>query len=159
MARKAPAMATADVTIRDAGVADTPRLVALIAAGGLDGAAPDADLAPYADAVRELADDKHSAILVAEVRARVVGMCQLIGFRHVQHRGGLCAEIESMHVDPTRRGDGIGGLLLEAAVDRAREWGAYRVQLTSNVQREDAHRFYARHGFAPSHVGFKRLLG
>ncbi|MGH3743487.1 MAG: GNAT family N-acetyltransferase [Mycobacteriales bacterium] len=147
-----------DVTIRDAGVADTPRLVALIAAGSIDGGPPDTDLAPYADAVRELADDKHSAILVAEIKASVVGMCQLIGFRHVQHRGGLCAEVESMHVDPARRGSGIGGLLLEAAVDRAREWGAYRVQLTSNVQRQDAHRFYARHGFVASHVGLKRAL-
>jgi GNAT superfamily N-acetyltransferase len=147
-----------DAIIRDAGVADTPRLVALIAAGSLVGDAPDTDLSPYADAVREIADDKHSAILVAEIKARVVGMCQLTGFRHVQHRGGLCAEIESMHVDPAERGSGIGGLLLEAAVDRAREWGAYRVQLTSNVRREDAHRFYARHGFEPSHVGFKRYL-
>ena len=151
-------MSRSDVTIRDAGVADTPRLVALIAAGSLDGGAPDDDLAPYADAVREIADDKHSAILVAEIKAHVVGMCQLTGFRHVQHRGGLCAEIESMHVDPAERGSGIGGLLLEAAVDRAREWGAYRVQLTSNGQRADAHRFYARHGFDPSHVGFKRYL-
>lgn len=147
-----------DVSIRDAGVADTPRLVALIAAGSLDQQPRDTDLSPYADAVRELADDKHSAILVAEVKAHVVGMCQLIGFRHVQHRGGLCAEVESMHVDPAYRGSGIGGLLLEAAVDRAREWGAYRVQLTSNARREDAHRFYARHGFAPTHVGFKRSL-
>lgn len=151
-------MNRAEVTIRDAGVADTPRLVALIAGGSLDGAAPDTDLAPYADAVREISDDKHSAILVAEIRARVVGMCQLTGFRHVQHRGGLCAEVESMHVDRAERGSGIGGLLLEAAVDRAREWGAYRVQLTSNARREDAHRFYRRHGFAPSHVGFKRDL-
>jgi GNAT superfamily N-acetyltransferase len=146
------------VTVRDAGVADTPRLVALIAAGSLTGDAPDTDLAPYADAVREIADDKHSAILVAEIKARVVGMCQLTGFRHVQHRGGLCAEIESMHVDPGERATGIGGLLLEAAVDRAREWGAYRVQLTSNSQRGDAHRFYARHGFVATHVGFKRSL-
>lgn len=144
--------------IRDAGVADTPRLVALIAAGGLAGGPPDRELAPYASAVREIADDKHSAILVAEVKAHVVGMCQIVGFRHVQHRGGLCAEVESMHVDPRERGAGIGGQLLEAAVDRAREWGAYRVQLTSNVQRADAHRFYERHGFAPSHVGFKRVL-
>jgi hypothetical protein len=30
--------------------------------------------------------------------------------------------------------------------------------LTSNLARTDAHRFYARHGFEPSHVGFKRLI-
>ncbi len=148
-----------DLRIRDAGVADVPRLVALIAGGALDpGLTPETDLSPYADALREIADAPHSAVLVAEVRARVVGMCQLVGFRHVQHRGGLCAEVESMHVEADRRGDGIGGVLLEAAVARAREWGAYRVQLTSNLARGDAHRFYETHGFTASHVGFKRLL-
>jgi GNAT superfamily N-acetyltransferase len=44
---------------------------------------------------------------------------------------------------------------MEAAIDRARRLGCYRVQLTSNAVREDAHRFYARLGFTPSHVGFK----
>jgi GNAT superfamily N-acetyltransferase len=152
-----------DLRIRDAGVADVPRLVALIAGGSLDPAlTPETDLSPYADALREIGDAAYSAVLVAEAGtgpgARVVGMCQLIGFRHVQHRGGLCAEVESLHVGADRRGDGIGGVLLEAAVARAREWGAYRVQLTSNLARSEAHRFYETHGFTASHVGFKRLM-
>ena len=61
-----------------------------------------------------------------------------------------------MHVAPEARGTGSGGVLLEDAVARARAAGCYRVQLTSNAVREDAHRFYARHGFTPSHVGYKR---
>jgi len=63
-----------------------------------------------------------------------------------------------MHVRPDLRGTGVGGVLLEAAVDVARAAGCYRIQLTSNAARTDAHRFYERHGFTPSHVGFKRLL-
>ena len=88
----------------------------------------------------------------------VVGTCQLITFRHLQHGGGRCAEIESMHVRPDVRGTGVGGVLLEAAVEAAVVAGCYRVQLTSNAARTDAHRFYERHGFVASHVGFKRLL-
>jgi GNAT superfamily N-acetyltransferase len=148
-----------EVVIRDAAVADAPDLVRLIAAGSLDPVEPDADLAPYAAALRDIVDHRHSVVLVAQVGPRVVGMCQLIAFRHLQQRGGLCGEIESMHVDPGVRSQGIGGVLLDAAVDRAREWGCYRIQLTSNVRREAAHRFYRRHGFTPSHVGFKMLLG
>ena len=49
--------------------------------------------------------------------------------------------------------------MVEDAVRRAAEMGCYRVQLTSNLQRPDAHRFYETHGFTPSHVGFKRVLG
>jgi GNAT superfamily N-acetyltransferase len=44
------------------------------------------------------------------------------------------------------------------AIERARRLGCYRVQLTSNVVRSDAHRFYERLGFTPSHLGFKLPL-
>jgi predicted N-acetyltransferase YhbS len=53
-----------------------------------------------------------------------------------------------MHVRVDLRGTGIGGLLLEAAVDVARAAGCYRVQLTSNTARSDAHRFNEHHGIA-----------
>jgi GNAT superfamily N-acetyltransferase len=43
-------------------------------------------------------------------------------------------------------------------VQRARDLGCYRVQLTSNNARPEAHRFYQRLGFEPSHRGFKLNL-
>jgi GNAT superfamily N-acetyltransferase len=48
--------------------------------------------------------------------------------------------------------------LVRDAVGRARTLGCYRVQLTSNARRQDAHRFYESIGFSPTHVGFKMLL-
>ena len=39
-------------------------------------------------------------VLVAELESESVGVCQLIVFRHLQARGGLCAEVESVHVLP-----------------------------------------------------------
>jgi GNAT superfamily N-acetyltransferase len=103
-------------------------------------------------------DRSGSALLVAELDGEVVGVCQLIVFRHIQAGGGRCAEIESVHVHPDRRGLGIGTALLRHAIERARALGCYRVQLTSNTVREDAHRFYGSLGFVPSHVGFKLSL-
>lgn len=147
------------IRIRGAIAADAGALGALIAAGALgptdDG--PD-DPSPYVDALAELADRPGCEVLVAELDGEVVGVCQLLVFRHLQHRGGRCAEIESVHVRADLRSEGIGGRLLDAAVEAARSAGCYRVQLTSNTARADAHRFYERHGFAPSHVGFKKLL-
>lgn len=32
------------------------------------------------------------------------------------------------------------------------------MQLTSNTSRTDAHRFYEKLGYAPSHIGFKKPL-
>ena len=49
----------------------------------------------------------------------MVGVCQLIVFRHIQSHGALCAEIESVHVHPDQRGHGVGHILMEAAIERA----------------------------------------
>lgn len=146
------------VTIRDAHAGDVAALVDLLVGGSLTVKEDPSDLAPYARALDAITADPTATVLVALLDGRVVGMCQLMILRHLQHRGGLCAEIESMHVTAERRSEGIGSVLLEAAVARAAAAGCYRVQLTSNVARPDAHRFYLRHGFEASHAGFKRYL-
>jgi GNAT superfamily N-acetyltransferase len=142
---------------------DVPRLVALLERGrppGAEGPSPEdpSDLARYTGALDEMRSRGSGDVLVAELDGEVVGMCQVIVFRHFQRRGGLCAEVESMHVRPDLRGRGLGERLVTAAVALAREAGCYRIQLTSDTRRVDAHRFYRRLGFEPSHVGFKRLI-
>ncbi len=47
---------------------------------------------------------------------------------------------------------------MEWAVERCRARGCGLVQLTTDRQREAAHRFYERLGFVASHVGFKLQL-
>lgn len=145
----------AGVGIRTAGPDDAPTVAAILAAGSLRASEDPTDVDAYRAALEELADGGPSRVMVAEVDGQVVGVCQLIVFRHLQERGGLCAEIESVHVEAGMRGRGIGAALLDAAVEEARAAGCYRVQLTSNKARTDAHRFYARHGFEASHEGFK----
>ena len=150
------------LVIRRATEDDLGRAVELLLLGAVpDGPTRDedpADMEPYVAALREV-DTTAGAVLVAELQGEVVGVCQLILFRHLQARGGLCAELESVHVHPDHRGTGIGRALVGEAVDRARALGCYRVQLTSNAARQDAHRFYEGLGLAPSHVGFKLPLG
>lgn len=146
------------LTIREARRDEVGRLVELIRFGAIDpGVEPEGGLGAYEAAFDEIANGPTS-ILVADLDGLPVGVLQLIIFRHLQHHGGLCAEIESMHVHPDLRGRGIGGILLEAAVERAKDAGCYRVQLTSNLERVDAHRFYLDHEFAASHKGFKRVF-
>ena len=146
------------VVVREATEVDIPRMVELLVHGTLvEGKEDPTDLAPYRSALAEIARGP-GGVLVAEVEGQLVGVCQLIVFRHLQSRGGLCAEVESVHVHPDYRGHGIGGVLMRAAVARARDLGCYRVQLTSNNARPEAHRFYERLGFEPSHRGFKLSL-
>ena len=44
------------------------------------------------------------------------------------------------------------------AEDRARAAGCSLMQFTTNKARTDAHRFYDRMGFTPSHIGYKKPL-
>jgi GNAT superfamily N-acetyltransferase len=48
--------------------------------------------------------------------------------------------------------------MMNWAAEAARARGCILVQLTSNKQRTDAHRFYERLGFSKSHEGFKLYL-
>jgi GNAT superfamily N-acetyltransferase len=147
-----------DVTVRLAAGPDIPRIIELFSHGSLiEGKEDPTDLAPYRAALSEIAHAP-GGVLVAEADGRVVGVCQLIVFRHLQNRGGLCAEVESVHVHPDYRRRGIGRALMAAALERAGTLGCYRLQLTSNMARPEAHRFYEALGFAPSHRGFKRSV-
>jgi GNAT superfamily N-acetyltransferase len=146
------------VTTREATEADVARVIELFDHGALvDGKEDRRHLAPYRAALAEIVRGD-GAVLLAEVDGVVVGVCQLIVFRHLQARGGRCAEVESVHVHPDHRRNGIGGVLMREAVERARRLGCYRVQLTSNNARPDAHRFYRALGFEDSHHGFKLML-
>lgn len=74
-------------------------------------------------------------------------------------RGGMWrAIIESVHVDARWRGRGVGRDLVQHAIRHARACGCGVVQLTTDKRRVDAHRFYARLGFAASHEGMKLQL-
>ncbi len=151
--------AAEDVVVRPAEEADLDRVVELLELGSLvEGREDRTSLRPYVAALAEIGA-RPGGVLVAEAGGLVVGVCQLIVFRHLQARGGLCAEIESVHVHPEWRGQGIGRLLMASAVDQAGELGCYRVQLTSNNRRLEAHRFYESLGFEATHQGFKLALG
>jgi GNAT superfamily N-acetyltransferase len=147
------------VSVRTAVEADAGRLAELLDGGALTAKEDPSDPRPYAAALADIAATPGNAVLVAELDGRIVGMCQLIIFRHLQERGGWCAEVESVHVAAAERSTGIGSALMAAAIQRAEAAGCYRVQLTSNRARTDAQRWYRRLGFVDSHVGFKYLLG
>jgi GNAT superfamily N-acetyltransferase len=73
-------------------------------------------------------------------------------------RGSLRAQIEAVRVAGSTRGSGLGAAMMTWAIDEARRRGCALVQLTSDKSRADAHRFYQRLGFVPSHEGMKLAL-
>ncbi|MFJ9322364.1 GNAT family N-acetyltransferase [Streptomyces globisporus] len=148
-----------DLDIRPATSDDLPAVVAMLADDplGAQRESPD-DLTPYQDALQRLADDPHQHVVVAVRQDRVVGTLQLTIIPGLSRRGSTRSIIEGVRIHGDERGSGLGTQLIQWAVDESRRQNCQLVQLTSDVTREDAHRFYERLGFTASHVGFKLAL-
>lgn len=148
-----------ELTIRPATAADVPAIVAMLADDPLGATreSPD-DLAPYLAALKRLTDDPNQHLVVAVRADRVVGTLQLTIVPGLSRKGATRSIIEGVRVHAEERGSGLGTRFIEWAVEKSRSENCSLVQLTSDVTRTDAHRFYERLGFTASHVGFKLQL-
>jgi GNAT superfamily N-acetyltransferase len=63
-----------------------------------------------------------------------------------------------VRIAASRRGQGIGHVMIEWAIAECRKRGCGLVQLTMNKSREDTLRFYKSLGFEATHEGFKLTL-
>jgi GNAT superfamily N-acetyltransferase len=146
------------VTIRRAKRSDLSRIVELLADDPL-GATREVISDPVDEAYERAFDDIESqagaCVLVAERRTVIVGCLQLTVAPGLSRHGATRAFIEGVRVSSEHRGAGIGKLLIEDAIRRARAASCSLVQLTTDATRKDAHRFYDRLGFRPTHVGYK----
>lgn len=77
------------------------------------------------------------------------GVCQL-RFRHSVWMAAEDCWLEDLYVAEEARGAGLGGALIELALERARARGCRRVELDTSEANEGARRLYARHGFSES---------
>jgi len=150
-----------DLVIRDATSNDVAAIVAMLADDFLGATREDPSEpldAHYYEAFGEISADPHHRLMVAELDGVVVGTLQITWLRYLSFKGAERALVESVHVAASRRNQRIGWRLMQWAIAEATARGCGQVQLTSNARRPDAHRFYERMGFAPSHVGFKLAL-
>lgn len=110
---------------------------------------------PSLDAVRTML--AHQAITQFVARGdtgAIVGVATLAVFPiPTGHR----AWVEDVIVDEAVNGQGIGRLLTEAMLDRARELGCVTVDLTSRPSREAANHLYRKVGFEPRETNVYRF--
>lgn len=74
------------------------------------------------------------------------------------HHANWIGEIQELVVLPPMRGQKIGSQLLAWAEEEARQAGAELTELSTNIKRRDAHRFYLRAGYKQSHFRFTKAL-
>lgn len=78
---------------------------------------------------------------------RVLATCALV------FRGEGVFELAKMAVDEKERGRGLGNILMQAVLDRAREVGARKVFLLSNLTLTPAIALYKKFGFRTVRLG------
>jgi GNAT superfamily N-acetyltransferase len=140
------------VEIRDAEEKDLPGVLRVLSESGIDGG--------HSFTVEEAREHyarirqwPNFRLLVAEVGGEIAGTYSLVIIDKLGKRGIPAGVVEDVAVLPSRQGQGIGRAMMEHARAECRRAGCYKLALSSNLRREDAHRFYdslgfQRHGFS-----------
>ena len=102
----------------------------------------------YARAFAEITEDKNNELVVAVLDGIVVGTLQITVTPSLSFQGGRRATVESVRIDSKHRGKGFGREMMLWAIKLAEEKGCLSMQLTTNADRPDAHRFYEGLGFS-----------
>lgn len=112
----------------------------------------------YREAFAELQNDPNQLLCVVKDQSEVVGTMQITLIPGLARAGARRGLIEAVRVARHRRSEGIGDFMFQWAIGYCRDRGCAMVQLTTDKSRSDAHRFYDRLGFVPSHIGYKLEL-
>jgi GNAT superfamily N-acetyltransferase len=148
-----------DVIFREAVRTDLTAIIALLADDVLGRARDLTEVDDaYEKAFADITADPRNQLVVADDAGVLVGCMQLTYIPGLGRHGAERSLIESVRVRSDRRGQGLGRLMMEWAVDQARQRGCALVQLTTDKTRADAHRFYRNLGFVASHEGMKLAL-
>jgi GNAT superfamily N-acetyltransferase len=144
-----------EVIMRRARAGDVDDIVAMLADDPLGSTRERPGDPKYAEAFTKIDKDPGQLLVVAEEDGAVVGTLQLTFIPGLSRMGATRAQIEAVRVRSDQRGGGLGRMLVAWAVAEAKSRGCVLVQLTTDATRTDAHRFYERLGFVPSHIGMK----
>ena len=140
---------------------DLPAMIALIADDQLGQSRDDASLPldqRYVDGFAAIERDDNQLLVAVEQAGVVIGCFQISFIPGISRRGAWRGQIESVRVARAKRGAGRGPARFEWANAECRRRGWELVQLINDNSRADAHRFYERLGFKPTHEGMKLAL-
>lgn len=85
-------------------------------------------------------------VFLAEIAARAVGFAY-VTYRPSPYFDGPVAQLEELYLQPDRRDQGIGTMLLKAVLNDARRRDAGEMHINVDEIDTDTRRFYERHGF------------
>lgn len=147
-----------DLFFRPAIRTDVPAIIDMLADDMLGKSREIASLDQYLAAFDTMQSESHNTIYVGILNNQIVACYQLTIINGLSLSAARRAVLEGVRVDADHRGQNIGQALMADAEHHARGAGCSLIQFTTNKSRTDAHRFYDRLGFTPSHIGYKKSL-
>jgi len=130
-----------EVRVRELTAADASKVAPLLAQLGYP-----ADDPAARERIEAWSASDHAGVFGAELAGELVG-CVAVYVVPFFERAGARARLVALVVDTHRRGCGIGSALVQRARAFAVDRGAVELEVTSRVEREEAHRFYRGCGF------------
>ena len=94
-------------------------------------------------------------VFVAEFESKIAGTYELLIMDNLAKRGQRSAIVEDVVVAKQHRGRGIGRAMMRHAIELAKEAKCYKLTLSSNLNRDDAHAFYEALGFEKHGYSFR----
>ena len=86
-------------------------------------------------------------IYVTVSEGKVIGTFSLLIMDNLAHMGAPSGIVEDVVVHSSWRGQGIGKQMMQFAIQQCQKAGCYKMALSSNLIREQAHKFYDQLGF------------
>lgn len=149
------------VAFRRARGSDLPAIVTLLADDPIGQLREDASRplpAAYRDAFAAIEADPNQLLAVVTDGDDIVGTLQITFIPGLSRKGMWRGQIEGVRIAAGHRGEGLGRRAFEWAIGECRARGCGLVQLTTDRERPEAHRFYEQLGFTASHIGYKKTL-
>jgi ribosomal protein S18 acetylase RimI-like enzyme len=94
-------------------------------------------------------------VFVAEFEDEIAGTYELLIMDNLAKRGQRSAIVEDVAVSKQHRGRGIGRAMMRHAIELAKDARCYKLTLSSNLNRDDAHAFYGALGFEKHGYSFR----
>jgi GNAT superfamily N-acetyltransferase len=142
----------AELSFREATGHDLPGILDLYARA-LDGKAlPVAEAEALFERMRDYPDYR---LHLAEIDGRLAGTFALLIMDNLGECGTPSGVVEDVVVEPALQRSGVGRAMMAHALAICRQKGCYKMTLSSNLRRTEAHAFYEALGFEKHGYSFR----
>lgn len=142
------------VAIREANESDLARVLSVYRDAGLD-THRSLELHEAQSLFRRMSSYPWYRVYIAEAEDEVVGTFALLIMDNLANGGVPSGVVEDVAVARAAQGHDIGRTMMRFALDECRRHGCYKMLLSSNQMRVEAHRFYEALGFTRHGYSFR----